>query len=91
MKNFVKNCKDGVLGYVRWLSKQTVGLLNAVFFLTIAGNIGGIVGTILVMAIIFAGSFYTAADNYAELSILNAVASSNAMIIHKETGEVLAQ
>ena len=90
MKRFAREFKDGMLGYCRWLAKQTVGFLNALFFLTMAGNIGGIVGTILIMTIVFAGSYFMAADDYAELSILNAIASSNAMIIHKETGEVLA-
>ncbi len=91
MKRFFRELKDGTLGYCRWLAKQTVGFLNALFFLTMAGNIGGIVGTILITAIVLTGSYFMAQDDYAELHILNAISSSDAMIIHKETGEVLAQ
>lgn len=89
MKRFFREFKDGMLGYCRWLAKQTVGFLNALFFLTMAGNIGGIVGTILIVAIVFTGSYFMAVDDYAELSVVSAIASSNAMVIHKETGEVL--
>jgi hypothetical protein len=91
MRRFFREVKEGALGYCRWLSKQTVGFLNALFFLTMAGKVGGIVGTILIMTIVFTGSYFMAQDDYAELHILNAISSSDAMIIHKETGEVLAQ
>ena len=94
MKRFIRNCGSGVLSYVKWLSKQTVGFLNAIFFLTMAGEIGGFIGTILIVTMIFTGSFFMALEGtneQAELSILNAIASSNAMVIHKETGDILAQ
>ena len=63
MKRFAKEFKDGMLGYCRWLAKQTVGFLNALFFLTMAGKVGGIVGTILIMTIVFAGIYFMAADD----------------------------
>ena len=91
MKKCIRNCGSGMLSYLKWLSKQTVGLLNAIFFLTMAGEIGGFIGIILIVTMICMGSFFTALDDQAELSILNAIAHSDAMIIHKETGDILAQ
>ena len=89
MKKFMREFKNGMLGYCRWLSKQTVGFLNAVFFLTIAGNIGGIAGTILLVAMVCTGSYFMAVDDYVELSVIQAIASSKAMLIDKSTGEIL--
>jgi hypothetical protein len=89
MKNFLSVCMTGLFDYVKWLSKQTVGFLNAIFFLTMAGEIGGIVGTILIMAMILAGSYYVGKQDFIELSILEAIADHNAFVVSEATGSII--
>ncbi len=91
MKRFLGDCFKGTALYVKWLSKQTVGFLNAIFFLTVAGKMGTFLGTILLLTVCFLGSYWMVQDDYAELSILNAISSSETLIIDKNTGEVLAK
>jgi len=90
MGEFLISCGSSAYSYLKWLSKEVVRLMSGVFFLHIAGKIGGLAGTILIIVVFLLGSIFTYSDYLAESSLLDAIRASSAIVIHEETGEVLA-